>query len=108
VKAAGAVVEVQTPLIKSISVSLSLKPKDGVTLNSISDLVKASIADYVNALGVGKEIVLSEIIRVVQSLPGVFSVQILSTLPVADDGKIVVADQEKAFILSITKDITIG
>lgn len=108
VKAAGAVVEVQTPLIKSISLSISLKPKDGVTLNSISDLVKASIADYVNDLGVGKAVVLSEIVRVVQSLPGVFSVQILSTLPVADDAKIVVADQEKAFILSITKDITIG
>ena len=108
VKAAGAVVEVQTPLIKSISVSLSVKPKDGVTLNSISDLVKASISDYVNGLGVGKEVVLSEIIRVVQSLPGVFSVQVLSSLPVADDGKIVVADQEKAFILSITKDISIG
>jgi hypothetical protein len=108
VKAAGAVVEVQTPLIKSISISLSVSPKDGVTLNSISDLVKASIADYVNSLGVGKDVVLSEIIRVVQSLPGVFSVQVLSTLPVADDGKIVVADQEKAFILSITKDISIG
>lgn len=108
VKAAGAVVEVLPPLIKAIQISLQVRPKDGVTLNSITELVKATAANYVNGLGVGKPVVLSEIIRVIQALPGVFSVKIVSTFPDADDDRIVVGDIEKAFILDIVRDVTVG
>jgi hypothetical protein len=108
VKAAGATVEVLPPLIRAIQVALQVRPKDGVTLNSITDLVKATVSNYVNSLGVGTPVVLSEIVRVVQSLPGVFSVQIASTTPVADSDRIVVASIEKAYILNIAEDLTVG
>lgn len=109
VKAAGAIVEVLPPLIRSLQISLQVRPKDGVTLNSINDLVKSSIATYINNLGVGKAVVLSEIIRVVQSLPGVFSVKIISTTPVAEGGeRVIVSDIEKAVILDISSDIAVG
>jgi len=108
VKAAGAIVEVQTPLIRSIQVSLQVRPTDGVTLNSISELVKSSVAGYVNQLDVGTPVVISEILRTVQSLPGVFSVKILTTTPVATDDRIVVGDFERAFILDITTDVSVG
>lgn len=108
VKAAGAGIEVLPPLIKAISVALQVRPKDGVTLNSITELVKSTVANYVNSLGVGKPVVISEIGRVVQSLPGVFSVKILGTLPEVDDDRIVIGDIEKAFILDVTRDITVG
>lgn len=107
-KAAGAVIEVQTSLLRFISVNLQVRPADGVTLNSISDLIKSSISGYVNDLGVGKPVVISEIQRVVQSLPGVFSVTVTGTLPAAFDDRIVVSDQEKARILNASEDITIG
>ena len=108
VKAAGTVVEVLTPLIRSIQVALQIRPKDGVTLNSITDLVRARVASYINGLGVGKPVVLAEIIKNVQSLPGVFSVTILGTLPTATDDRIVVGTIEKAFVLDSTKDISVG
>ena len=108
VKASGAVIEVQTSLIRSININLQVRPTNGVTLNSIQELVKSTVAGYVNNLGAGAPVVISEIQRVVQSLPGVFSVKVLSTLPVADDDRIVVSDTEKAFVLNIDTDITVG
>lgn len=108
VKAAGAVIEVQTPLIKSVQVSLQVRPTDGVTLNSITELVKSAVSSYVNGLGVGMPVVVSEVIRTVQSLPGVFSVSVVSTIPVANDNRIVVGSYEKAWIYDISTDITVG
>jgi hypothetical protein len=108
VKAAGAQVEVLPPIIRSIQMDLQVRPKDGVTLNSISELIQSTVANYINSLGEGKPVVLSEIVRVVQSLPGVFSVTIISTLPAATDDRIVVADNEKALVLDITESISVG
>jgi hypothetical protein len=108
VKAAGAIIEVLPPLIRAIQLDLQVRPKDGVTLNSISELVRATAANSINNLGVGQPVVLSEIVRVIQALPGVFSVKILNTRPAADDDRIVVGDIEKAFVLDTTRDITVG
>ena len=107
VKAVGTTIEVLVPLNKIISIVLSVKPKDGVTLNSISDLVKSSVSSYINGLGVGQPVVISQIIRVVQGLPGVFSVEVLSTFPAVSDDRIVVASQERAKVLD-ANDITVG
>jgi tRNA A37 methylthiotransferase MiaB len=71
-------------------------------------VVKSTTSSYVKGLGEGQPVVLSEIIRRVQSLPGVFSVKIISTTPTANDDRIVVADIEKAIILDSSRDITIG
>jgi len=108
VKAAGTVIEVLPPLIKAIQLELQVRPKDGVTLNSITDLVKATAERYVNTLGVGKPVVISEIIRVIQGLPGVFSVTVLNTRPAAMEDRIVVSEIEKPFVIDITKDISVG
>lgn len=108
VKASGATIEVLSPLIKSVEISLQVKPKDGVSLNTISPLIKATVAAYINGLGVGKPVVISEIIRIVQGLSGVFSVAVSGTVPVADDDRIVVSEQEKAVVLSSDKDIVVG
>jgi hypothetical protein len=108
VKAAGASVAVDTSLIKSIQVSLQVRPKDGITLNSITDLVKSTVAAYVNGLEPGGAVILSEIYKVVQSLPGVQSVKVLSTSPAAEDDRIVVSDIERAYILNTATDVSVG
>lgn len=108
VKAAGATVEVNTPLIKSIQVSLQVRPKDGISLNSITDLIKSTVETYINNLGVGKPVVISEIIRIVQGLPGVFSVTVIDTNPDADGDRIVSGEIEKPFVLDIERDISVG
>lgn len=106
VRAAGSLVQVDTPLIRPISLSLQVKPKDGVTLNSISELVQSTTAEYVNSLGVGKPVILSEIIRAVQGIPGVYSVEIVDSE--TTDDRIVVSDIEKAYILNSSTDVSVG
>jgi hypothetical protein len=71
-------------------------------------LVKATAERYVNSLDVGKPVVISELIRVIQGLPGVFSVSILNTRPAATDDRIVVSEIEKCFVIDISRDISVG
>jgi hypothetical protein len=108
VRAAGTSIEVMTPLVKAIFVRLQIKPKDGVDSSIIGETVRATVAGYVNKLSVGRPVVLSEIIRVVQSLPGVFSVTILDTLPSAQGDRIVVGDMEKAIVFDAENDIVVS
>ncbi|CAB5221460.1 Baseplate protein J-like [uncultured Caudovirales phage] len=111
VRAAGTKIEVLPPLIKSIGMTLSVSPKDGVSLDAISPVVKSNVASYINGLGVGKPVVISEIIKVVKSLPGVFSVNVVSSLPRVSSqtpDRIVVGDVEKAIVLDATSDIVVG
>lgn len=106
VRAAGTAVEVQAPLIKSLSLSLLLEAKDGVSLNAIKNPVKSTISTYVNSLGVGKEVVLSEISKRIQNVPGVRNVVITSSIPAAEDGVIKVGSFEVPRI-SRSEDILI-
>lgn len=94
VRAAGTAIEVSAPLIKSIQVALTVESRDGISLNSIKNPVKSAITAYINALGVGKEVVISEVIKHVQEVPGVKSVQIDFTLPIANEGVIKVGSFE--------------
>ena len=107
-KAMGAAVEVEPPLVKTIQMSLSVRPKDGVTINSISEIIKSTVAGYINKLGVGKPVVISEIIRIVQGLPGVYSVTVTSTTPVVTDDRIVISDIESASVHNVDSDISVG
>ena len=107
-KAMGAAVEVEPPLVKTVQMSLSVRPKDGVTINSISEIIKSTVAGYINALGVGKPVVISEIVRLVQGLPGVYSVTVTSTKPEVTDDRIVISDIESASVHNVDTDISVG
>lgn len=98
VKAAGTAVDIQAPLERTISMSVNLQSTPGVGLNSIKDPVKSAISNYVKALGVGDSVILSEIIKRVQQIPGVLSVVIESTIPAAINGVISVSPIEVARI----------
>jgi uncharacterized phage protein gp47/JayE len=108
VRAAGTSIEILTPLVKSIVVRLQIKPKDGVDSSIIAETVRATVAGYINKLSVGRPVVLSEIIRSVQSLPGVFSVTIIETKPVSQGDRIVVGDVEKAIVFDAENDIIVS
>jgi hypothetical protein len=94
VRAAGTSIEVLAPLIKSIQIGISVESSDGISLNTIKNPIKSAITAYINALGVGKEVVISQVIKHIQEVPGVKSVQITSTLPIANEGVIKVGSFE--------------
>jgi hypothetical protein len=106
VRAVGSAIEILPPLIKSISASLTVVPNEGVDLNSIKLPVKSAITSYVNSLGVGQEVVVSEMIRRVQQVPGVRSVIIESTSPNNVDGVISTGSYEVARVVD-QSDISI-
>jgi hypothetical protein len=108
VRAAGTSIEILTPLVKSITVRLQIKPKDGVDSSIIAETVRATVAGYINKLSVGRPVVLSEIIKAVQSLPGVFSVTIIETKPASQGDRIVVGDVEKAIVFDTENDIIVS
>jgi uncharacterized phage protein gp47/JayE len=94
-----------------VSISLTVVTKEGVSLGSLTETIKSSVASYVNALGVGQPVIISSIIKVVQSIPGVSSVLVTGTMPVVDPndhGKITVSDVERAYVLNANNDITVG
>jgi hypothetical protein len=99
VRAAGSQVEVLAPLIKSIYLTLDIVPREGVTISSIKAPVRSVISSYINGLGVGREVVLSEITKRTQQVPGVKSVVIVTTSPDSNGGVVSVGSFEVARIL---------
>jgi hypothetical protein len=99
VRAVGSSIEVLPPLVKSILMNLTVTPGEGVDLNGIKLQVKSSISSYINGLGVGREVVLSEVVKRIQQVPGVKSVIINSTSPIAANGIISTGSYEVARIV---------
>jgi len=99
VRAAGSQVEVLAPLIKSVYLTLDITPREGVTISSIKAPVRSVVSSYINGLGVGREVVKSEIIKRTQQVPGVKSVTVVSTTPTSTNGTVSVGSFEVARIL---------
>ena len=93
-RAAGTLTEVQAPLIKSLTISLEIQPRDGVSINAVKNPVKSVLSSYINSLGVGQQVILSELTKRAQNVPGVKSVVIVSTFPIANNGIISVGSFE--------------
>lgn len=101
IKAAGPHIEVAAPTVRPVKLSLDITTQGDITVGSIENNIKTQISTYINNLGVGNNVVLSEIIDVVQDVIGVYDVEIISP-----SENIVIADNELARI--ITTDITLA
>ena len=75
-RAAGTQIEVTSPVIYSAEVSADISLDDGVTLSQISDEVENEISKYINNLGVGEDVIVSELINVIMDVYGVADVEI--------------------------------
>lgn len=78
VRASGAQIEVREPQIQRVTLSLTVKTTKGVALLAISDSIKSAIAGYINSLGLGQDVVLSEVISIAQVISGVDSLVLVS------------------------------
>jgi len=96
-KAVGSFIETLPPLSKSVSMSIDITTNEGVNLGDISNGIKSTIINYVNQLGVGEDIILSEIIAAVMQIKGVAAVTFTNPTPSTE--RIFVANNEKATIL---------
>ena len=71
VRASGAQIEVREPQIQRVGLQLKVKTSKGVSLQSISDSIKSAVAGYINSLGLGQDVILSQVVSLAQSVPGV-------------------------------------
>lgn len=95
-RAIGGVIETLPPLINSITLSINATTDDGVNLNEISNNIKSAIIDYVNNLGVGEDVIMSEIIVKIMSINGVEAATF--SIPSPSVERISISDNEKAFV----------
>jgi len=95
-KAVGSAIEILPPLPVRVSVSLDVTTQDGVNLSEISDEIVSAVINYVSDLGVGEDVILSDIIVRVKSIMGVAAVTFISPSP--SNERISISDSEKAFI----------
>lgn len=92
----GSAIEILPPLNRRISISIDVTTKDGTNLSDISNNIKSTIINYVDGLGVGQDVILSEIIAAVMDIRGVAAVTF--TNPVPSTERIFIASNEKATI----------
>ena len=78
VKAAGVQIEVLPPIVKLLKFEIDLSLKDGITALSIKDKVIDAVSSYVNTLGVGKDVILTEIIDLLMDIEGVTDVEFIT------------------------------
>lgn len=97
-RAVGSRIEILPPLIKNISLVLTITTNEGSTIQDISNNVKSSIIDYVNGLGVGQDVILAAIIAAIMKVKGVAAVTFNE--PVPSEERITIASNEKALIFA--------
>jgi len=77
VRAAGVAIEAREPQIQRVTLNIKVKTKEGVALASISDTIKSSVVGFINSLGLGADVILSDIVCIVKETAGVESVVLI-------------------------------
>jgi len=95
-RAIGGAIEILPPLNKRINISIDITTDDGVNLGDISNNIKSVVINYIDTLGVGEDVILSEIIASIMQIKGVGAVTF--TYPTPNTERITIADNEKATI----------
>ena len=108
IKSIGTDVSVLPPIPRAVSVTFRVRARDGLSINIIAGIVRSSVTTYIASLGIGQAVILSELTSIIQDIPGVVSVEVINTLPVSVDGKIPVADNEKAVVIDPSTTINVG
>ncbi|MCF6205341.1 MAG: baseplate J/gp47 family protein [Sulfurovum sp.] len=80
--AAGIETTVETPTIRRITVRASITARNGIAEEDLVASAQAAVESYIVALGIGEDIILSEIIERIMGVSGVFNVSV--QLPTSD------------------------
>jgi uncharacterized phage protein gp47/JayE len=108
VVAAGTNIAISGPLVKRIQVSLAIRLRLGVLPQDAIAYVRSAVAGAINTFGVGKSVVISDIVSAAASVNGVLAVSIVSPSYNGDNDLIAVQPYEKAFVLDAEQDITVA
>ncbi len=79
---AGMPVVVETPTIRRITVRLAITTIEGKDENDLAPIVASVVESYISSLGIGKSVIVAEIIERAMRVPGMFNVAV--QLPTSD------------------------
>ena len=77
---AGVAVQVLGPEVVTVTMEIALTLDPSVSFDTISVEVENAVISYINNLGLGDEVVLTEVIRQAKSIVGVFDLEIVTPL----------------------------
>lgn len=77
-RASGVLVYVRTPQVLIQNISLDVTIQEGYDHTTVKDTVKAAVVEYINNLGISGDVVLSELIRRVKSVAGIYDVTVVT------------------------------
>lgn len=75
---AGVPVVVETPTIRRITIRLSITAVEGKDEDDIAPIVQSVIETYISSLGIGNDVIVSEIIERAMRVPGMYNVVVVS------------------------------
>jgi uncharacterized phage protein gp47/JayE len=90
-QASGVRVRAREPQIQQVSFSAQIATQNGTLLSSIAPTIQSNVTAYVQSLGLGGDVILSEVISVMQATPGVHAVVLVS--PPLSQEEVVVNDK---------------
>ena len=106
--AAGALLNIQGPLVKRIQVTLSLRIRTGANQIDIENRVKSAVAAVINKAGVGVSIALSDLTNAASKVGGVVSAVMVSPVATAGNDLISVQPNEKPLVLNVDQDVNVS
>lgn len=101
IRASGVQVEVLAPTVENVEFIIDVDLREGINISQVSDGVKSSVSSYVNGLGVGEDVILTEIVERVMGIDGIKDVRITSP-----EDNVSIADSEIARVSE--NDIVVG
>lgn len=99
-KAAGVQIEVLPPIVRTLSLQVNLILTEEAEQSVVEDKAADAIADYINSLGVGEDVVLSEISALLMNIDGIEDVEFLDpteNIPISDNEIARIATNDIAF-----------
>lgn len=78
IRVAGSMVVIAAPTVVSSSFVVSITPLANFTLAQLSPLVMTAVLNYVNSLGIGATIIISEIVAGIMAIPGVYDCSVIA------------------------------
>lgn len=108
VAAAGAEIFIEPPLVRRIEIGVGVRVNTGIPFSKIVEQARNNIAALVNSNEIGVSIAISDIVSVVNSIPGVKAVSVTSPQYDINNDVITVNPSEKALILDIVNDVTVS
>lgn len=107
VAAAGAEIFIREPLFRRIRLSIDVRIETGVPFAQIVEQVRTNVSSLIEANDIGQSIAISDIVEIVNIIPGVRAVAISSPLYNASNDTIRITPAEKARIIDPTTDVQV-